>query len=159
MTHKIMTLDEAVTRDDVAIWCRTQEEATRIIELAEKELGQEWDDTYWENCRENTCYDLNAENYDQYNYFKEAQYEIIPSENIVVAAKIKINKKLYMVTTKKVGNFYIVADHPTEAVNKLKKFFVDVNYGHIEDREIEVIKYLAETCEDNRFPINKRLVL
>lgn len=52
---------------------------------------------------------------------------------------------LYLVTTKGLGEHYVVAADPAEAENALLAIYNKQNYGYSSDRKITNIKILAES--------------
>lgn len=56
------------------------------------------------------------------------------------------------------GSYFVIAEHPTEAQNKLKKILDDNDYGFSSKREVISITPLA-TEIDNEFLTGKFLVL
>ncbi len=61
--------------------------------------------------------------------------------------------KLYLLTTKGLGDFYSVARNPNEAELKLKALLDKADYGFSDKRKVENIKLLAE--ELDAFPEGK----
>ena len=55
---------------------------------------------------------------------------------------------LYLCTTG-FSDFYVVAEHPTQAVNALKKMFDDQNYGSSDNRKTTKIELLADGIKDS----------
>ncbi len=53
-------------------------------------------------------------------------------------------KKLYLISTKGLGDFYVIADNPAYAQNELEDSLVGADYGVKEDQKIENIKILAQ---------------
>lgn len=77
-----------VIKKHIVIHCRTEEEANRILGMAH-ELGYKWctgepykGNTMWESERSKTCYHLLDGTYCSYKYFKNGNYNIIPSTQI-----------------------------------------------------------------------------
>jgi len=65
--------------------------------------------------------------------------------------------KLYLLTTEKLGQWYAIADDPTEAEKCLLKIFDDQDYGFKNDRKVKVIECIAEepTIYKNRPILDK----
>ena len=72
---------------------------------------------------------------------KTKTMESIPC-NILLLTKTKTN--LYFVSTK-IDSFYVIAEHPTEAQDKLCEILEEAGYGKKEDREILDIRFLASS--------------
>lgn len=53
-------------------------------------------------------------------------------------------KNLYLVSTRGLGQFYVIANDPTEAEKALIKIFDDQDYGFKKDRRVTNIQWLAE---------------
>lgn len=53
-------------------------------------------------------------------------------------------KKLYLLKTNRLGEFYVLAKDPTEAENALMEMFEKVDYGFSNYRTVESITFLAE---------------
>lgn len=66
--------------------------------------------------------------------------------------------KLYLVTTL-AGDYWTIADHPTEAQSKVEKYLNEADYGFSNNRKAINIKIMAEAASDVRFITNKFLVL
>lgn len=58
--------------------------------------------------------------------------------------------KLYLLTTKGLGDFYLIAKTPNDAEEKLKSLLDKADYGFSDKRKVENIKLLAE--EVGSFP-------
>jgi hypothetical protein len=58
-----------------------------------------------------------------------------------------------------IGIYWVLADHPTEACEKLKKLLDDADYGFSERRKPTVITPIAETAKDAKFVTGKFLVI
>lgn len=54
-------------------------------------------------------------------------------------------KNLYLVTTNGLGDYYVLANDPTEAQNTLKRILDEQSYGTSDGRRITNIKWLSET--------------
>lgn len=70
-------------------------------------------------------------------------------------------KKLYLITTKGLGNYYVIAKDPTEAENTLTSLLDEHSYGFTDSRQVVNIQWLSTSIED-RFGIsdkNKRLLI
>lgn len=63
-----------------------------------------------------------------------------------------MKKKLYLLSTQGLGDFYLVANTPNDAEDKLKLLLNKADYGFSEKRKITNIKTLAE--ELYNFPKN-----
>ena len=70
------------------VHCATEEEAKRICKLAH-DNGLKWDNgysylevNYWEEYKEQTCYDFNIDAFADIKFHKQRGYEIIPSTQI-----------------------------------------------------------------------------
>jgi hypothetical protein len=57
------------------------------------------------------------------------------------------------------GVYWVLAEHPTEACEKLKKLLDDADYGFPNNRKPSVITPIAESGEDAKFITGKFLVL
>lgn len=75
-------------KEYTVIHCETEEEAKRILGMAH-ELGYKWcsgegykNDTIWRDHKEKTCYRLIDGTLSNYDYFKNRNYNIIPSTQI-----------------------------------------------------------------------------
>lgn len=55
------------------------------------------------------------------------------------------SKKLYLLTTKGLGDFHVIATDPTQAEDFLLKVLNDQDYGFYDDRRIINIKLVDET--------------
>lgn len=64
-----------------------------------------------------------------------------------------MKKKLYLVSTKTLGDYYVVAENPNEAQDRLKTLLDKADYGFSDSRKIINIKLLAD--ELYNFPKNK----
>lgn len=53
-------------------------------------------------------------------------------------------KNLYLLTTRGLGEYHVLANDPTEAESTLKRIFDEQKYGSSDDRRIVNIKWLAE---------------
>ena len=53
-------------------------------------------------------------------------------------------KNLYLVTTNGLGDYYVLANDPTEAQNALKAILDEQKFGSSDDRRIINIKWIAE---------------
>lgn len=73
------------------------------------------------------------------------------------------NKKLYLISTSGLGDFYVISENATEAQTKLEDQLNSASYGGFSGREITNIRILSKENigDDNRlfFSENKRLVL
>ena len=65
---------------------------------------------------------------------------------------------LYLVTTSGLGSFYVVANHPTEAQEKLSTKFSKINYGFQSDRKVLKIEFVTSVLE-NVFDSEHSLIL
>ena len=54
-------------------------------------------------------------------------------------------ENLYLITTKGLGQFHVIANDPTEAQNALIKIYKDQDYGFEPDRYVTNIQWLAES--------------
>lgn len=52
--------------------------------------------------------------------------------------------KLYKIETKGLGTYHIVANHPTEAENRLVDLLTDADYGFTEDRRVQIITLISD---------------
>lgn len=64
-----------------------------------------------------------------------------------------MKKKLYLLSTQGLGDFYLVAETPNDAEDKLKVLLNKSDYGISDKRKVNNIKLLAE--ELYNFPENK----
>ena len=64
-------------------------------------------------------------------------------------------KNLYLVTTRGLGQYYIIANDPTEAENALMKIFNDQEYGFETDRRVMKIEWLAASFIPHYIDNNK----
>jgi len=62
-----------------------------------------------------------------------------------------MKNKLYKLTTKGFGDYWVVAKHPTQAEEKLYKFFDDADIKMASDRNVVNIKLIAIEHDDIRF--------
>ena len=62
-------------------------------------------------------------------------------------------KKLYLLSTEELGDFYLVAKTPNDAEDKLKELLNKADYGFTRNRKVINIRLLAE--ELYNFPENK----
>jgi len=53
-------------------------------------------------------------------------------------------KKLYLLTTRGLGDFYVIAENPTQAEENLIKIFDDQDYGFSKDRVVTNISFIAK---------------
>ena len=60
---------------------------------------------------------------------------------------------LYLVKTKKLGEYYVVATNPTTAQEKVEADLMKSDYGYSAGREVEIIQLLAREVQD--FPKDK----
>lgn len=60
---------------------------------------------------------------------------------------------LYLVKTKKLGDYYVIAKNPTDAQEKVEGDLTKSDYGFSKDREVEIIQLLAKEVLD--FPKDK----
>ncbi len=58
--------------------------------------------------------------------------------------------KLYLLTTKGLGDFYMVADSPSDAENTLREELDKANYGYEDNRDVLNIQFLAKELESLR---------
>lgn len=56
---------------------------------------------------------------------------------------------LYLLTTKGLGDFHIIANDPTEAQNALIKILQEQDYGLSEHRHVMNIQWLAEAPKES----------
>jgi len=61
--------------------------------------------------------------------------------------------KLYLLTTKGLGDFYLVSESPNEAQDKLTELLVKADYGFTDRRKVTNIKWLTD--EISEFPKGK----
>ncbi len=66
--------------------------------------------------------------------------------------------KLYKLQTGN-GEYFVVANHPTEAEEKLSVYFNEADYGYNSNRKVTDIALLAESTNDVKFITGKNLVL
>lgn len=66
--------------------------------------------------------------------------------------------KLYKLTNG-IGRWWVVADHPTQAQEKLLKLLNKADCGFIRSREITNIELIATESDDERFLTNHFLVV
>ena len=66
--------------------------------------------------------------------------------------------KLFQLTTTGLGDYWVVANNPTEAENKLVNILNEYNYGYSTCRKVTIIKIIAEHITD-QFLTGKRLVI
>lgn len=66
--------------------------------------------------------------------------------------------KLYRLTTKGLGDYWVVAKDPTDAETKLKHILDSKDYGFTDGRKVTTIEVIAEEIVD-RFMKDKRLIL
>lgn len=60
--------------------------------------------------------------------------------------------KLYKLTNNvTINEWYVLADHPTEAEDKLITYFNKHDYGFKRDRKVSKIELIATKTEDERF--------
>lgn len=64
-----------------------------------------------------------------------------------------MKKKLYLLSTRGLGDFYLVAETPNDAEDKLKLLLNKSDYGYSSSRPVVNIKLLAD--ELYNFPKNK----
>ena len=55
---------------------------------------------------------------------------------------------LYLLKTKNLGEYYVIADHPTEAQKKLEGDLNKASYGYANDREVQSIQLIAKELQD-----------
>ena len=65
--------------------------------------------------------------------------------------------KLYKLTTG-LGDYFVIANDPTEAEHKLSKLLNENDYGYSRNRRVTKFEVLAEEA-DNRFLTGKFLVI
>jgi hypothetical protein len=65
--------------------------------------------------------------------------------------------KLYKVTNG-IGDWWIVAKHPTEAEEKITNHVNKADYGFRKDRQVTNIELIATEAEDERFITNHFLM-
>lgn len=58
----------------------------------------------------------------------------------------------------KIGTYWVIANDPTEAVNKLKGILDKNDYGFYDNRKVNTITVVAESI-DNQFLTGKFLIL
>ena len=58
------------------------------------------------------------------------------------------SSKLYLLKTKNLGEYYVIAEHPTEAQKKLEDDLNKAAYGYSNDREVQSISLLAKELQD-----------
>ena len=88
-------IKEAI-KEKTVVHCETEQEANRILEMAES-LGYKWwygknyeDNTAWNIYKSTTCYYLFDGSYSDYDYFKNRNYTIIPSTQIADVEPTKL---------------------------------------------------------------------
>lgn len=57
------------------------------------------------------------------------------------------------------GSYYVIAEHPTKAEDKLKEYLDKADYGYYDGRKVIKMEVMAESATDMRFITNKFLVL
>lgn len=65
--------------------------------------------------------------------------------------------KLYTVKNN-IGTYWVIADHPTAAQDKVEKTLKEANYRGSDDRKMQVIALIAEGYDDIRFITGKFLL-
>jgi len=80
------------------------------------------------------------------NYEKQQYHKFLIAEGREIM-------KLYLLTTRGLGDFYLVSRNPNEAELKLKGLLDEADYGFSEKRKVENIKLLAEELDS--FPKGK----
>lgn len=65
-------------------------------------------------------------------------------------------KNLYLISTNGLGQFYVIANDPTEAEKALIKIFDDQDYGFKKDRRVTNIQWLAEEAFKPDYQDNKK---
>ncbi len=63
---------------------------------------------------------------------------------------MKTNNKLYKLTNR-LGEYFIIAKHPTEAEEKLMEHLDGLDYGITEKRKVTNIELIASEASDLRF--------
>ena len=86
LSNKIKFDLDYFENNNIAINCETEEEAKELFRLL-KEYGVKWstnaeldvNDTYWGDCREQMCYDIDDGEltFDYYEYYEGISYNII----------------------------------------------------------------------------------
>lgn len=66
--------------------------------------------------------------------------------------------KLYTVTNK-LGTWWVIADHPSEAENKVLEFLSNADYGFHDERKATTIQLIAEGATDYKFISGKFLII
>lgn len=66
--------------------------------------------------------------------------------------------KLYGLKTG-LGYYYVVAEHPTEAVDKFTNLMNESDYGYRSNRTVSQIDVIAESVTDKRFLTGKNLII
>lgn len=56
------------------------------------------------------------------------------------------------------GDYWVVAEHPTQAEEKLLKYLNDADYGFSEKRQPKTITLIAESTNDIRFITGKNFL-
>lgn len=88
MKNNKITLEEFWnSKELLAIHCKTEEQAIKLLEVFDK-LGKKWRDgskyleyIYWEYEEENTCYD-NTNGYSPLKWYKENDYKVYEFDDV-----------------------------------------------------------------------------
>jgi hypothetical protein len=65
--------------------------------------------------------------------------------------------KLYRIDNE-IGSYYVIAEHPTHAEQKLQTILDRADYGYTKQRVMKSITLIAESIDDERFISGKFLV-
>ena len=101
MKNKITIKEFWESKKSLAIHCKTEKEAIKLLEEFDK-FGKRWlsheqytSYTCWERYRKNSCYD-NINQYSTINYYKNHNYKIYEFEDIIFEDKQMISLEEYL---------------------------------------------------------------
>ena len=67
------------------------------------------------------------------------------------------SNKLYKISNG-IGDYWVIANHPTEAEEKVEKLLNDADYGFTDQRKTKNISIVAQEAGDTRFISGKYLL-
>lgn len=67
--------------------------------------------------------------------------------------------KLFRLETVGLGDYWVIANDPTEAEIALGKILDGSNYGFYEKRTVKTINYIAESIDNLTFVSGKKLII
>lgn len=168
MKDKITLEEFWKSEEDLAIHCKTEEQAIKLCKAFDK-MGKKWrsgeryiDDNCWGECEENTCYDNdnNDNGYCHVNFYKTYNYKIYEFEDVILEDKQELitsnqeylkEKRIKVLETIKpickafkiIDYDYIVDGKIYRETLKLNNTYIGCTMNSIEATVNEILKYLV----------------